>query len=85
MSRLRGRVAAVATVPDRANAGYHPAASPATPMEMPGARVIYHPAAAYPWGSVTYEDITPMWAPDGALIEGTAPGSWGHVRAAGRP
>jgi hypothetical protein len=85
VTRLKRRIADVESVPDRANAGYHPAGTAATPMEAPGAQVTYHPAAAYPWGSVTYEDITPMWAPDGAMIQGTAPGSWGHLRAAGRP
>ena len=34
---------------------------------------------------VRYQDVTTMWGPNGEPIPATAPGSWGQLRAAGRP
>jgi hypothetical protein len=66
--------------------------TPATPMEMPVARITYNRDQAYPagtaiWGgSVTYmyEDLQPLWTQDGAMIPASANAGWGWVAPAGR-
>lgn len=79
MSRLRKRIADTGTAHADAMAGYHPYGTGATPMVMPLALVTVNP------GGVTYQELQPIYAPDGEIIAATAPGSWGQLRAAGRP
>jgi hypothetical protein len=69
-------------------AGYHPAVTGATPMTMPMAQITYRHVASYPWGSAgtaAYQEMQPLWTPDGGVICGVPAGSWGNTYAAGRP
>lgn len=61
-----------------------PVGTAATPMVMPVSAVTYSPVQDYPWGTATYQDLQPVYSPDGALIAAYDNGSWGNVRAAGR-
>lgn len=49
-----------------------------TPEEMPLMRISINP------GYVTYEDLVPLIAADGAPIAASTPGTWGQVHAAGK-
>lgn len=49
-----------------------------TPAEIPNARVIVTSDAFH------YEDMTPMYAADGAPIAATGAGTWGQLYSAGR-
>lgn len=82
--RLSHRVATVGDSTAAAMAAYHPAGTPATPMIMPLQHVQIIPAADG-YATVAYQDMTPIWAADGAAIPATAPGGWGQLIAAGRP
>lgn len=70
---LLHRVKAVGTNQSQAMGAAHPAGTAATPHETPLFAVTYAPVAGYPWGTATYEDVRPMWSPDGAMIPSTAP------------
>jgi hypothetical protein len=83
---VKKRIAAVAENAPRAMGAYHPAGTAATPMTMPTSRTTYTPAPGYPWGTLGYEDLHPVWSADGAAYVPAADnGSWGQARAAGRP
>lgn len=47
-------------------------------MEIPLVRIQIRP------GYITYEDLTPLIASDGAPIAASTPGTWGQLYAAGR-
>ena len=79
MSRFRGRIAAAGSNTTSAMGTYHPYGTGATPMVMPLSLVTVG------MGGVTQQDMTPLITEDGAIIAATAPGSWGQLRAAGRP
>lgn len=49
-----------------------------TPSEMPLTLIEINP------GYITYQDMLPLIASDGAPIAATGPGTWGQVHAAGR-
>jgi hypothetical protein len=86
--QLKARVAEVGTNTANAMGTYHPVGTEATPMVMPLAVVgITLPGGSYggDYGAVTYQDATTMWGPNGEPIPAVTPGSWGQVRAAGRP
>jgi hypothetical protein len=89
--RLRGRVAGTGTVQSRAMAqttpvqGSRPSGTAATPMTMPLSHVSYLPNEKYPWtGTAAYQDMVPLWTPDGALVPAWQGGSWGQLWPAGR-
>lgn len=84
MKRLQKRIKTMGPVNEAKLGLYHPARVPATPMTAPTARVTYAPNQSYPWGTLTYEDLHPMWAPDGALIPGVASSPAVTVHPAGR-
>lgn len=48
------------------------------PTETPLVRIQIYP------GLISYEDLQPLIAPDGAPIAATGPGTWGQLYAAGR-
>jgi hypothetical protein len=79
VSVMKSRVAATGTSMATAMGTYHPYGSSATPMVMPLQLVTVS------MGGVTVQDMTPLFTEDGAIIPATAPGSWGQLRAAGRP
>ncbi len=79
MSRFRNRIAATGSNMSAAMGTYHPHGTGATPMVMPLTLVTVTS------GGVTQQDMTPLYTEDGAIIAATAPGSWGQLRAAGRP
>lgn len=86
--KLRDRVANVGTVNTQAMGTFHPVGTEATPMVMPLAVVaVTPPSSSYGgnYAAVTYTDATTMWGPNGEPIAATTPGSWGQLRAAGRP
>jgi hypothetical protein len=86
--QLSNRVANVGNVNNQAMGAYHPVGTAATPMVMPLAIVGVTPAGASYGGNytaITYQDATTMWGPNGEPIPATTPGSWGQLRAAGRP
>lgn len=85
MTRLARRIQGMAGNYPAAQAGYHPAAPPDTPMEMPVAMVTYHPAPGYPWGTIRHQTAAQLWSADGAAIPAITGGPFGDVRAAGRP
>lgn len=82
--KLAHRVANVGSNTSQAMAGYHPAGTSATPMQMPLQQVTIYPASDG-YSALAYEDMTPIWATDGAAIPATTGGGWGQLRAAGRP
>ena len=91
---MRHRIAAVGTNTAAAQAGYTPMASghpriaglDGVPMTMPVALVtVFAPNPADGYSTVAYEDIEPIWGPMGEAIPARSPGSWGQLRAAGRP
>ena len=90
MRRLARRVAAAPGNAQQAMstmtpvAASHPAGTAATPMTMPMNAVKYLPVAGYPWGTAAYQDLSPVYSPDGALIAAYDSGSWGNLHAAGR-
>jgi len=73
MSNLMRRLAGPNDGPDMTTVGRY-----ATPAEVPNIRVIVTSDAYH------YEDMTPMYAADGAPIAATGAGSWGQLYAAGR-
>jgi len=77
MTKLARRIQGMGNNQAGAAAGYHPATTPATPMVMPQSQISYLPAQGYPWGTAVYEELTPVWAPDGALQAARTPGWWG--------
>jgi hypothetical protein len=86
--KLRDRVANVGNVNNQAMGSFHPVGTEATPMVMPLALVnVTLPGGSYggDYGAVTYQDATTMWSANGEPIAATVPGSWGQLRAAGRP
>lgn len=84
MTTLRHRIMHVQDNHGQAMAGQHPAGTGATPMVMPLHQLTYLPNEGYPWGTAVYEDLAPMWAPDGALIPSTHPAGTARVVPAGR-
>jgi hypothetical protein len=87
MARLRRRVANVGSNTVQSSAMLAGVVR-GTPMEMPLALVSYYPVATYPWGqtgTLTYEDLQPLWTADGGVIPARDNGGWGWVRPAGRP
>ena len=76
---LAHRIRGVGSNTAQAMAGYHPAGNQNTPMAMPIAQVIVTT------GGASVDELTPIYAADGAPIPATAPGSWGQLVAAGRP
>jgi hypothetical protein len=88
VSRVKARVISGQNATPGTAAGYRPvsggAASPPAPMSMPLALVTVRPAAS-PYLTAGMEDLAPIWTTDGAPVPSTAPGSWGQLRAAGRP
>lgn len=84
-SHLRNRVINVGSNTATVMGSYHPAGTKDTPMVMPVAQVTMTAADAHGYSTVMYEDLTPIWATDGAAVPATTPGSWGQLRAAGRP
>lgn len=88
MSRIKARVMSGQNATPGQAAGYQPVtggqASPPAPMVMPLSRVTVS-AAQGQYVTVGQEDLTPIWATDGAPIPAAAPGTWGQLRAAGRP
>jgi hypothetical protein len=66
-----------------APASWHPYGTKATPMLMPLAEVAYHQ------GLGTYDELYPSppatGDPNAVPLAVVAPGTWGTVRAAGRP
>lgn len=81
---MRHRVKAVGTNMSQAMGAAHPAGTSATPHMTPLYQLSYAQDAGYPWGTLTYEDVRPMWAPDGALIPSTAPSAAVRTVPAGR-
>jgi len=63
----------------RADAGAHPYGTADTPMVMPMQLVQI--------GSdgIAYQDLVPLYMPDGRMIPATAPHTWFNLYAAGRP
>lgn len=74
MSTLMNRLA----TPNEGGANLSVVGRYATPAEVPNIRVIVTQDAYH------YEDMTPMYAADGAPIAATGAGSWGQLYAAGR-
>jgi hypothetical protein len=72
--RLQRRIAGLGTVHQRAMdamtpvTSQHPSGTGATPMVMPMAAVSYAPVQGYPWGTAAYQDLNPVYSPDGAVI-----------------
>lgn len=66
-----------------AAAAWHPYGTPATPMVMPVARVEYNGGHGF------YDELYPSARASGDVnavpLATVAPGTWGTVRAAGRP
>jgi hypothetical protein len=79
MPELRNRIASAGTNMSQAMGTYHPAGNGSVPMVMPLSLVTLG------MGGVAVQDVTPLYTEDGAIIPATAPGSWGQLRAAGRP
>lgn len=67
------RIRNVGTNMSSAMGGTHPAGTSATPHVSPAHQITYAPDEGYPWGTATYQDVIPVWAPDGAMIPATAP------------
>jgi hypothetical protein len=83
--RLARRIANTQNVQAQAMSGMHPAGTAATPMVMPMSQVTYAPVQGYPWGAAAYQDLNPVYSPDGALIAAyDSTTSWGGVHPAGR-
>jgi len=86
VSRIRARVAGGENATP--SAGYRPLgsgnASPPSVQVMPLTRVTVAPVSSQ-YVTLGSEDLTPIWTSDGAGIPASAPGSWGQLRAAGRP
>ena len=62
------------------------AASPAgAPDVMPLALVTVYPEPGGQYSTIGYKGLTPIFTSDGAAVPASAPGSWGQLRAAGRP
>ena len=79
MPAMRKRIASTGTNMTTAMGAYHPYGTGATPMVMPLSLVTVG------MGGVAVQDMQPLITEDGAIIAATAPGSWGQLRAAGRP
>jgi hypothetical protein len=79
MKRLHRRIMNLGNNSSQAMGQYHPATTPATPMVTPMAMISYVPSQQYPWtGTAVYDELVPVWAPDGALIAARTPGWWGQ-------
>jgi hypothetical protein len=61
-----------------------PGLPPATPTVSAAWQLSYAPSQKYPWGTAAYQDLNPVWSPDGALVAAYDNGSWGQIRSAGR-
>jgi hypothetical protein len=79
-SKLRTRIVDTGTTTRTAMGQYHPYGTSATPLVMPVQLVTIGAGDV-----VGVQDVQPIYAPDGEIIAATAPGSWGQLRAAGRP
>jgi hypothetical protein len=79
MSILRNRIVSQHNL--KPMGSVHPATTPATPMTMPLAKVTYQAGGA----GVSYEDMHPVWAADGAPFAHQADATWGRVVPAGHP
>ena len=55
-----------------------------TPMIMPVQTVTVQPTSSQ-YVTVGSSEYTPIYAPDGETVPGTAPGRWDQLRQAGRP
>jgi hypothetical protein len=86
-TKLTRRITSMGSNQARAMGAYHPAGTAATPMVMPLAQITFLPNQPYPWtGTAVYEELTPVWAPDGALLAARQPGWWGRdMPLPGRP
>jgi hypothetical protein len=73
------RIARQPTAQAAVDAASHPWGTPDTPVTMPMTLVQI--------GSdgIAYQDMTPLYMPDGRAIPATAPHTWFQLRAAGRP
>lgn len=76
---LRKRIAATGTMQQQAMGAYHPWGTADTPQTEVITRVQINASGAQ------VERLTPLVAPNGAMIPASAPGQWGQVYAAGRP
>lgn len=85
MRRLKKRIQSTGTVSSRAAGQYHPHGTPATPMTMPLQLITYARNPGYPWGTAMSEELTPVWAPDGALVAARTNAPPPQLHAAGRP
>lgn len=72
MSQLKQRITSP-TEPDLSFVGRYN-----TPAEIPNFRIQISP------GTLSYEDMQPLIASDGAPIAATGQGTWGQLYAAGR-
>lgn len=88
MSRIKARVMGGQNATPGESAGYQPVtggqASPPAMMVMPIQRVTVSSASSQ-YVTLGHEDLTPIWTTDGAAVPASAPGTWGQLRAAGRP
>jgi hypothetical protein len=85
--KLKRRIAAVGGNQVSASASLA-GITPATPMETPAWLIAYTPVQNYPWGpsgTLTYQDLEPLWTADGGYIPAVSNGGWGPVHPAGRP
>jgi hypothetical protein len=76
---LRKRIASTGTMQQQAMGAYHPWGTADTPQTEVITRVLINASGAQ------VERLTPLVAPNGAMIPASAPGTWGQVYAAGRP
>ena len=86
--QLRHRIAKVGTNTSAAMGAYHPGIAdmnPSTPVDMPVAVVLVSAARDGQYVTLGSMDVDPLWATDGAMYPAVAPGTWGQLRAAGRP
>lgn len=82
MHRLAHRVKAQPRHAAAAMGSAHPAIP--GPMTEPVSEVVTAPDP-YGWVTVGYREAVPLFTADGAVIPGVPPGTWGQLRAAGRP
>lgn len=76
---LRHRIAAVGNNQQQAMGDYHPWGTADTPQTEVITAVQFNASGAQ------VQRLTPLIAPNGAMIPASAPGQWGQVHAAGRP
>lgn len=82
--RLVHRVRNVGNANRQAMGQAHPAGTPDTPHTMPLQHVQIYPTSGG-YSTLAYQDIVPIWTPDGAAIPATQAGNWGQLVPAGRP